>query len=81
MFSAVLTKYCRIFFYVLPNADVMPGGIRHLKLRIYSAPSIHVIHSDCDLLLQSNQRHSPQIGADLQMSSLPAAAGFRRPAL
>lgn len=56
------------FFYVLPNADVMPGGIRHLKLRIYSAPSIHVIHSDCDSLLQSNQRHSPQIGADVQMS-------------
>lgn len=61
------------FFLVngLPNADVMPGGIRHPKLQIYRAPSIHVIHSGCDslpplLLLQSNQQHSPQIGADAE---------------
>lgn len=60
------------FFFLfngLPNADVMPGGIRHPKLQIYRAPSIHVIHSGCDSLplpLQSNQQHSPQIGADAE---------------
>lgn len=74
VFFVVAKRKCsRIVFFLvngLPNADVMPGGIRHPKLQIYRVPSIHVIHSGCDslplLLLQSNQQHSPQIGADAE---------------
>lgn len=54
---------------MLPNMDIMPGGITT------SMWSIHVIHSHC---YESNQQHTEQIGCDVKTSLFPPA-GFTYP--
>lgn len=89
VFFVVAKRKCSrmVFFLVngLPNADVMPGGIRHPELQIYRAPSIHVIHSAatrcrcycrCCCCRAISSIHSKLV-LMLRMRSLPAAARTR----